>query len=605
MKKLARNSLALGTATLIVTAGLSFAANGADATKSYSTGRFLSGSIGSTNLDNLAQLKGVTAANPGNAGPNTNPLSLTLLSAIPINLPGGLNLNLADFLSPGNGSAGVANQFADAQNKGKARGASGAVSNTGAVLAPGNGQFPSDAKISLSGGLLDPINDDLAGVDLTVGALSSSTVVDTSGPTRDYQIGELKLDVSVPLLGDLVGDLTNALDPLNSISDITISPAQLCSVLTTGVTVPSAALLNQLDSLGLDAVRTLLDAVLNPLVGTPITEVNLCDSSNPLLSAVFDILTGPVISDLIEVNITGLDNITTGLTNLSSGGVDLDLSTGKITLDLGKILQAAGVDLNNLPPNTDIVSFITSDLISGKITSVLNSAITNVVAKIADVNVSVSVAGQAVPLELDDLTGPITDALVTTLTSVTDAVQQIGAPIDDLLGELAPDLAQIVKLTGNNQSTSKTPTLSEGTVGTGNVGTAAVGDYYRTSALKIDLLTNVANVDLAASEAAVLAADVVDDDDSDQAAAAADDADAPADNDADADSSDADSAADAQADANADTVADADAQADADVTTTLPSAGAPNLLPFWLLGIALLLFGAAVLVNEKRRLSQI
>lgn len=56
---------------------------------------------------------------------------------------------------------------------------------------------------------------------------------------------------------------------------------------------------------------------------------------------------------------------------------------------------------------------------------------------------------------------------------------------------------------------------------------------------------------------------------------------------------------------DSDTIADADAQADADVTTTLPSTGAPNLLPFWLLGIALLMFGGAVLVNEKRRLSQI
>lgn len=66
---------------------------------------------------------------------------------------------------------------------------------------------------------------------------------------------------------------------------------------------------------------------------------------------------------------------------------------------------------------------------------------------------------------------------------------------------------------------------------------------------------------------------------------------------------DADAAADAAADA--DTVADADAAADADVTTTLPSTGAPNLVPFWLLGIALLMFGGAVLLNEKRRLNQI
>ena len=81
--------------------------------------------------------------------------------------------------------------------------------------------------------------------------------------------------------------------------------------------------------------------------------------------------------------------------------------------------------------------------------------------------------------------------------------------------------------------------------------------------------------------------------------------DAPADN---GDGSDSVSdGADANADNgdDSDTVADADAQADADVTTALPSTGAPNLLPFWLLGIALLLFGGAVLLNEKRRLNQV
>jgi hypothetical protein len=65
---------------------------------------------------------------------------------------------------------------------------------------------------------------------------------------------------------------------------------------------------------------------------------------------------------------------------------------------------------------------------------------------------------------------------------------------------------------------------------------------------------------------------------------------------------DADEDTDTQADADADAAADADSQADADVTTTLPATGSPNLLPFWMLGLGLLLFGATVLLNEKRRL---
>ncbi len=74
------------------------------------------------------------------------------------------------------------------------------------------------------------------------------------------------------------------------------------------------------------------------------------------------------------------------------------------------------------------------------------------------------------------------------------------------------------------------------------------------------------------------------------------------DNDADA-QVDVDVDVDVDADAQADAIADADAAADADATVALPNTGAPNLLPFWLLGLGLVLFGAAVLVNERRRLT--
>jgi hypothetical protein len=55
-------------------------------------------------------------------------------------------------------------------------------------------------------------------------------------------------------------------------------------------------------------------------------------------------------------------------------------------------------------------------------------------------------------------------------------------------------------------------------------------------------------------------------------------------------------------DKDSDSVSDSDDQADADTVTALPSAGAPNLLPFVLLGLGLLLFGSGVLLNEKRRM---
>ena len=477
MNKLGRNTLALGLSTLLITSAAAFSANAADETESHATSRFLSGTIGGTNLDAIAELEGTSADNPGDPGPNTNPLSLTVLQAIPINIPGGLDLNLADFLSPGNGSAGVANHYAAAPQTNSAAAASGAVNDTGAILAPGNGEFPSNAKISLDGGLLNGINDELAGVDLSLGALSGSAVIDKGDLTRDYQIGSATLDVKVPLLADLTGDLSTALKGLDAANDITISPASLCPVVGNTLNVTTSTLLAQLDSLGLGAVGDALEPVLT-LLG--VSNLNLCNLP-PQIGA---ILTNETLAQLVTVQVKGLADVTSGIANFSSDGVAVDLATGTISLDLAKILQAAGVDINNLPPNTDLVQYITSDLIAGKITNVLNNAIDDIVTNIGKVSLQVTVAGTTVIPESD--LGALTDPLTAILQQVTDAVQQIGAPIDDLLGDLAPDLARIVKLTANTQSTSTTPTLSAGGESAGVLAAAATGTYYRQGALRVD-----------------------------------------------------------------------------------------------------------------------
>jgi hypothetical protein len=604
MNKLARNTLALGTATMIVTAGLSFAATGADATKSYSTGRFLSGSILGQNLDNLAQVKGVTAANPGNASPGNNPLNLSVLGANLVNLPQGVTLDVAKLLSP-SGSAGAVNQYAAAESTSSSTGASGLVSSTGAVLDPTPG-VPADSRISLSGGPLAGINDKLASVDLGIGALSSATKVSNGSPSRGYKVAGLTLGVNVPLLGDLVSDLNGELAPLAAgsadianIENLNISASRICPLVNDTLVVTSDALLTQLRTLKLDALADALDPILNN-AALPIGSVNLCDAQAlaPLtgLAAQLD--------QLVSINVTGLGSLFTGIADISTEGVTVDLDgpdAGRITLDLAKI-----VDLNNLPPNTNVLKYLTSDLISNRITKVLDAAIKEITTNLGNVKVDVTLGGQPVPtVGLTEVTGPLN----TLLTQVSDGVKALGGPVDDALAQLVPSLNQIFEITANNQSTSKTPTLSAGTVGTssasaGKISAAATGDYFRTSALKVNVKPlNLLNVDLAASEAATLAADRP----ADQQGPGDDRSDGTDRPNTD-DDSDSDSVADgAQADNgdDSDTVADADAQADADVTTTLPSTGAPNLLPFWLLGIALLLFGGAVLLNEKRRLNQV
>lgn len=173
---------------------------------------------------------------------------------------------------------------------------------------------------------------------------------------------------------------------------------------------------------------------------------------------------------------------------------------------------------------------------------------------------------------LGGVLGPLADILETIQTQVLNAV--LGAVGPALLDPVGDALSPVLRGTVNQVDRD--------------------GEAAEVTALSLDALGGEAlTLDIARSSCGPNGLAVVDD----QAAAAGDDTQADLDADAQADGT----IADAQADAQADAIADADAQADADVTTSLPNAGAPNLLPFWLLGLGLVAFGAAVLVNERRR----
>ena len=241
---------------------------------------------------------------------------------------------------------------------------------------------------------------------------------------------------------------------------------------------------------------------------------------------------------------------------------------------------------------------------------------------VAGVNLIVELGGQQIKVPLEAQTDPNSPLLITApeqlvddiiaglketflgslggvlspLNAVLDAVnEQILGPVFEaleptILTAVSDALAPIVSGTVNKQVSAsagelEVTALSLNVLGTNTLDLARVHVGPNTTAAAADDADDPADVDV----------DV--------------DTDVDVDVDADVDGNDndaaADNIADADADANADTVADADAAADADVTQSLPDAGAPNLLPFVLLGLGLVLFGGAVLINEKRRLGSI
>jgi len=159
---------------------------------SQARGWFLSGSALGTNLDNIAKLQGAKAKNyGGDTKRESNPLDATLLNSI--HLPLG-PINLLE----GNGllKLGAVNQAAIARSSRSAVGASGAVTDSGAIAVDGQNDVPAaNATLDLGGLLNSTLGTGLVGslvdADLKVGAIAASAKQKSGHnkkQTGDYRI---------------------------------------------------------------------------------------------------------------------------------------------------------------------------------------------------------------------------------------------------------------------------------------------------------------------------------------------------------------------------------------------------------------------------------
>lgn len=580
MKKIARNSLALGTATLIVTAGLSFSANGASTFTSYAEAQFIAatGQAGDPAVDPLGNAleanqqsgtSGAVACEPVKA-PKCDDEAFTSSPAQALNALLG---PIGDVLGAQVGPVG---NHATARG-GASSAASGAVTNNG-IVNVGDNANPStlgNATLDLTGG-----GSPLAGLGgltnltLDTGAVAAkaSLASPTANPVRDFAVAGGKVTIALPALASFntaVGGAVSA-----DLSDpIELNATNVCALVS---------------GLG----QTLTGSL------APGVNLDLCaELSNPLLN----------LDTLLSGEIRGLEPLVSGLQNVTKNGVTFNFQAGTITIDLeAAFFAATGKHINDLGPNTEILAEILPAL-ALNLNDVVADFKANVLDQLDNLELEVSLVGGLIPIPSLDL-GTITDPLGTTLLdplfdALDDALATAGAPLANGLQTLVTSLNPLLKLIVNVPDTYRDVAKKQRG---GAVNAAAAGDVYSQTALRVQVGPGGTAADLLLGNALVGPNAAVANPPSQAAAAAGDDgSDAPADNGdgSNADASDAAADADSGTNANADTVADADAQADADVTTTLPSTGAPNLLPFWLLGIALLLFGGAVLVNERRRLS--
>jgi LPXTG-motif cell wall-anchored protein len=203
-RRAAATLLAAGIAPVFAVGAWLTPAAAAEGDESRAGARFLDGTVLGTDLDEIAELAGVEVENLGEADPVTeaNPLDVTLLDTINIDIEGGIQLPLEDIIK-----IGAANQWATAEDGAVSHAATGAVADNGAIGTGVDAGFPANATFDLTDLLGEGITDTIADVELELGAVSSEAHLEPSGDdfevSRDYEIAGGELRVTVPLLSGL------------------------------------------------------------------------------------------------------------------------------------------------------------------------------------------------------------------------------------------------------------------------------------------------------------------------------------------------------------------------------------------------------------------
>lgn len=394
-----QRAVVFGVTGTMAAGGFVLAANSAVAAEritSQATGRFLSGSVGGTDLDTIVALAGAAAKNTGQATTQseTNPLDATLLNALHLPLGGGINL----LENNGILTLGAVQQYAAAKADGSSVGASGAVTDSGAIAINGQGGVPANATLDLTDLLGGGVLGTVASLNAQIGALSAvaeQAAGANGNQTGDYQIAELTLNLNSPALAGILSTLDGVLGGLDT-------------------NLPG--LLNTAGGLGLGGLVS--------------------------------------ISGLTDLT-TILDGMPVSFGSLNNDGINVNLSNGNIQIDLENILDSLGLDLNNLPPNTNLVPYILGALdgIVPQITSALDGVLTQVTTALTPGTSGLGgtvelIPGTPVPIVgplLTTLLGsvPVVDTLSTALGTATSALGTATTGQNNLLGGVGGGLLDI------------------------------------------------------------------------------------------------------------------------------------------------------------------
>jgi hypothetical protein len=313
-----------------------FAAAADERAESYAKGQFLSGTLAGIDLDSVVSLGAAEASNDGTQGTQVekDPLDVAVLEDTVV-------IEAAE--SPQIGLDGVqigaAAQFAMANNNGTSIGASGAITDDGAI---GVGEHqstpPANATIDLQALLGNEFASTLADLKLELGALAAWAEADLETASGDYQIADAVLTFSSPAIAKLTPKVDSALEEVvDALGDLIGDNGDL---------------IGDVNGLLVD-----IDPVLNLLGG----DANVS----------------------VKINAGNLEEIVHAILEDSygNGAVWFDLETGEVHVDLELLL---GGDLNDLAPGTELLSDAVVNQILEGITTTVATIADQVVDKVED-----------------------------------------------------------------------------------------------------------------------------------------------------------------------------------------------------------------------------
>jgi hypothetical protein len=449
---------------------------------SRASGKLLDGSVGGVNLGTVADLHGVTVETTGettratpseatlqriDAQTYADPLSVSALGSVNADL-GGL------LLLPIPVDVAAVRSYASARGDGRAVGASGTVTNTGAIgtatTSPA-GNAPAFATVNLgrvidfatgsgAGGVISGLSD----ARLSVGAVASTATLDGCAAMwagdiyanleRNYLVSSLDLRMDSPLVKALASATSANIAAANtSVRSLAGNPGVISNI-RAGIT---SLLSGRLGALGLGDI-----SVSSLTVDVDVSAVNA--------------LIGATVSD-------------------PTGLVVVDLANGYVTVDLAQLVDGTH-GVNGLPPNTSVpITTAMATKITAAVTeatalsrAALTRALTTALnsARVS-ATVTVDLKATAVPLARITLkipTSPLS-ALIAGSVAATSSVSLLGGTcaitnplactVDTVLSTVVPVLvAGTGAIVGQAVSTALTGT--GGVLATSGTGLASLAD---------------------------------------------------------------------------------------------------------------------------------